>query len=208
MYGLVNQAVEDLAVRLGGPELWSTIVERAGMELPVFITMEAYDDALTYRLVEAASDVLGLSPEEVLEAFGEHWILYTGSQGYGPMLDAMGTTLPQFLGNLDSMHSRIALSMPDLRPPSFACEELDGQRLLVRYWSERAGLAPMVVGLLKGLGTRFNLDISVTVTAPKSESVDHDTLLVTYRPSNPSGVDSHRGGAFAAGTQEVTTGHG
>lgn len=203
MYGLVNQAVEDLAVRLGGPQLWATIVDRAGMEQPVFVAMETYDDALTFRLVEAASDVLGLPPSEVLEAFGEHWILYTGSQGYGPMLDAMGTTLPQFLGNLDSMHSRIALSMPQLRPPSFACEEIDERRLVVRYWSERTGLAPMVVGLLKGLGSRFGLDISVTHSDASADGGDHDSFLVTYLPSS-----RHEGDLpVTTGARASDTGH-
>lgn len=182
MYGMVNQAVADLAERLGGPELWSAIVERAGMDLPVFVAMEAYDDDVTYRLVAAASEVLGLSQEEVLEAFGEHWILYTGEQGYGPMLSAMGATLPEFLANLDSMHSRIALSMPELRPPSFASEELDERRIRVRYWSERQGLAPMVTGLLKGLGARFDLDLTVSAE-PRPAGADHDTFLVTYLPA-------------------------
>ena len=209
MYGLVNQAVQDLAIRLGGAELWSTIVERAGMEKPIFVGMEAYDDALTYRLVVAASEVLGLSTDEVLEAFGEHWILYTGSQGYGAMLDAMGRTLPQFLGNLDSMHSRIALSMPELRPPAFACEELDEERLLVRYWSERPGLAPMVVGLLKGLGGRFDLDISVALIDQRSSGVEHDSFLVTYRPSASTAQQEPADSRAAAGEQlAVATGHG
>lgn len=182
MYGLVNQAVEDLAVRIGGADLWARIVERAGLDRPVFVSMETYDDDVTYRLVAAASEVLDLSPEEVLEAFGEHWILYTGLQGYGPLLEAMGTTLPQFLGNLDSMHSRIALSMPALRPPSFDCEEIDEGTLVVRYWSERAGLVPMVTGLLKGLGARFDLDVTVVPTDPRPEGADHETFLVTYQP--------------------------
>lgn len=182
MYGLVNQAVEDLAVRLGGPELWSKIVAQAGLDAPVFVAMSAYDDDVTYRLVAAASEVLGVSQAEVLEAFGEHWILYTGSQGYGPMMSAMGETLPQFLGNLDAMHSRIALSMPELKPPSFACEELGEGRLLVRYWSERAGLAPMVTGLLKGLAGRFDLDLTVTAQDRHADA-DHDTFLLTYAPS-------------------------
>lgn len=182
MYGMVNQAVADLADRLGGPELWAEIVDRAGMDRPVFVAMEAYDDDVTYRLVAAASEVLGLSPAEVLEAFGEHWILYTGEQGYGPMLTAMGSTLPQFLGNLDSMHSRIALSMPALRPPSFSCEEVAEGRIRVRYWSERTGLAPMVTGLLKGLGTKFDLDVTVT-TEPRPDGADHDSFLVTYQPT-------------------------
>lgn len=187
MYGLVNQAVEDLAVRLGGADLWDAIVAQAGVELPVFVALEPYDDALTYRLVEAASHVTGMSPADVLEAFGEHWILYTGDQGYGPMLSAMGATLPRFLGNLDSMHSRIALTMPALRPPSFACEEVDERTLRVQYWSERQGLAPMVVGLLKGLGARFDLDVTVRVD-PRPEGADHDTFVVTYEPSSTARV--------------------
>lgn len=193
MYGLVNQAIEDLVVQLGGAALWETIVAKAGVELPVFVAMSPYDDAIAYRLIEAASDVTGRSQADVLEAFGEHWILYTGEQGYGPMLAAMGATLPQFLGNLDSMHSRIALNMPALRPPSFACEEVDENTLRIRYWSERAGLAPMVVGLLKGLGDRFDLDLTVTVS-DRPEGADYDTFLVTYEPATagrPAAEDDH-----------------
>ena len=183
MYGLVNQAVEDLAVELGGPELWSRIVERTGHDVPVFLAMETYDDAITYSLIEAASEVLGQAPSQVLEAFGEHWIRFTGNNGYGPLLSAMGTTLPQFLGNLDMMHSRIALNMDALRPPSFACEELEEGRLLVSYWSDRPGLAPMVTGLLRGLASRFHLQVTVTLTSPRSPGADHDTFMVTYEPS-------------------------
>lgn len=196
MYGLVNQAIEDLVVRLGGAALWDTIVTKAGIEVPVFVAMQPYDDALAYRLVEAATEVTGMSQGDVLEAFGEHWILYTGEQGYGPMLAAMGTTLPQFLGNLDSMHSRIALTMPALRPPSFACEEVDEKTLRVRYWSERVGLAPMVVGLLKGLGHRLDLDVTVCVS-DRPEGVDHETFLVTYEPATAGRVAA--GDAHAAG---------
>ena len=204
MYGLVNKAVEDLAVQLGGHDLWAAIVERAGLEMPVFVAMEPYDDSITYRLVEAASEILGLAQAEVLEAFGEHWILYTGRKGYGPLLSAMGTTLPQFLGNLDAMHSRVTLSMPDLRPPSFACEELDEQTLVLRYWSERTGLAPMVTGLLRGLGKRFGVEIVVTPTVPRPDGADHDSFLVTYAPARDTGelstVDVAQPAATTAGS--------
>lgn len=54
----------------------------------------------------------------------------------------------------------------------------------MRYWSTREGLAPMVTGLLKGLGRRFDLDLTVTLTDPRSQEGDHDTFLVTYRPSS------------------------
>lgn len=201
MYGMVNQAIEDLAVGLGGPQLWASIVERAGIERPVFAAMEAYDDAVTYRLVEAASATLELSPAQVLEAFGEHWIRYTAEQGYGPMLAAMGTTLPQFLGNLDAMHSRIALGMPALRPPSFTVEVLDEGRITVGYWSDREGLAPMVVGLLKGLGARFGLEVAVTLTGSRDDGADHDEFLLCYGPARGAAAAVSEGsGADAPGS--------
>ncbi len=182
MYGMVNKAVEDLVVTLGGPSLWASIVERAGLEMPLFMAMDPYDDAVTYRLVDAASGVLGQTSSEVLEAFGEHWILFTGREGYGPLLSAMGATLPQFLRNVDAMHSRVALNMPALRPPSFTCEEIDERSLVLRYWSGRPGLAPMVTGLLKGLAVHFDLNMTVTPTVPRPEGADHDVFLVTYAP--------------------------
>lgn len=181
VYGLVNQAVQDLAVTLGGNELWGTISRRAGLDQTTFVAMQTYDDAVTFALVEAASEVLGMTQDEVLEAFGEHWIVYTGRSGYGPLFAAMGSTLPEFLGNVDAMHARIALSMPELRPPSFSCEQLDQQRILVRYWSERTGLAPMVTGLLKGLGVLFDVPVSVAHVA-SSQPADHQLFLITPHP--------------------------
>lgn len=183
MYGMVNQAVQDLATSLGGDSLWQQIRDRAGLDVEVFVAMEPYDDALTYRLVQAASEVLGLSADEVLEAFGVHWVTYTGQVGYGPLFTAMGTTLPEFLRNLDAMHTRIALSMPALQPPSFTCEELADGRLVVRYWSQRAGLSPMVRGLLKGLGPVFALEVGVEDAPERREGSEQAAFLVSYRPA-------------------------
>lgn len=179
MYGLVNQGIEDLALGRGGPECWTQIKRRAGVGAQAFVGMDVLPDDVTYRLVDAAAAVLGTSREEVLEAFGEHWVLYTGRVGYGAVFDTMGATLVEFLGNLDAMHARLSLSMPALRPPSFACEPLDGERTLVRYWSHREGLAPMVVGLLRGLGRRFGVEVTVEHTLARSGGADHDEFLVT-----------------------------
>ncbi len=97
----------------------------------------------------------------------------------------MGPTLPEFLGNLDAMHARIVLSMPDLRPPSFLCEPLDDGRLTLQYWSERDGLAPMVLGLLAGLGELLEVQMTVTQTAFKASGSAHDEFLIAHQPRSP-----------------------
>jgi hypothetical protein len=144
MYGLVNQAIEDLSLQLGGPALWAQIRQGAGVDIEAFVGMQAYPDDET-----------------------------------------MGTTLPDFLGNLDAMHARITLSMPELRPPSFVCETLPDGTLTVQYWSDRDGLAPMVRGLLIGLGEMFDSPVSVTQSTDRASGADYDEFLVAYLPDEP-----------------------
>ncbi len=180
MYGLVNKAVEEMARAASGDEGWERIRRRAEVEEQAFIGMTAYPDDITYRLVGAASAELGISPEEVLVAFGEHWVRYTAEQGWGPVLASAGDTLPEFLLGLDALHARVRLMMPALRPPSFRCTDVQETSLVLHYYSPRDGMAPMVLGLLRGLGVRFGVDVETVHAAVKEQGADHDEFLVTW----------------------------
>tara|TARA_R110002072_G_scaffold228234_14_gene385514 strand:- start:75518 stop:76057 length:540 start_codon:yes stop_codon:yes gene_type:complete len=176
MYGLVNRAVEGLVKENFGDDAWQRICERAGIEDPQFVAMEAYDDAITFGLVAAASAELKLTPAAVLEAFGDYWTTYTIEEGYGDLLTMMGSTLDEFLDNLDSMHARIAGTMPELMPPSFEREACDDGSSILHYRSEREGLAPMVLGLLRGLARRFS--VSIDIEQLEAGTSDHARFLV------------------------------
>lgn len=162
MYGLINKAVEDLVRTKFGSEAWHRIRTRAGLPDEPFISMEMYDDASTYALVGAASAELGAPAEGILEEFGHFWTVYSAAAGYGELLKAAGRTLPEFLRNLDQMHARIKISFPQLNPPSFAVVHEENGRLTLRYFSNRPGLAPLVRGMLRGLGDRFLVDIVIS----------------------------------------------
>ncbi|MEM9533467.1 MAG: heme NO-binding domain-containing protein [Pseudomonadota bacterium] len=156
MYGLVNKGIRDFAIKEGGDLLWQKIRTRAGCKDDDFLSMHAYEDVVTVNLVDAAAAVLNLPAAEVMRLFGHHWVLYTADAGYGPLMKLSGDTLLTFLQNLDSMHARIQSSMPELRPPRFSCTVLDETTYQVDYISERAGLYPMVQGLLEGVAARLN----------------------------------------------------
>jgi len=180
MYGLVNQALEDFVRRGFGDTAWQQIRETADISLEMFVSMDSYPDEMTFKLVVAATEVLNLDAARILEAFGEHWVLYTAQEGYGQMLSMFGSNLEEFLLNLDNLHSHVGLTFPALRPPSFQVERIDdGHGLLLHYRSERTGLAPMVVGLLKGLGRRFSQDIEIRQTAHRGLD-DHDVFRIDY----------------------------
>jgi hypothetical protein len=180
MYGLVNKAIQDMVVGKFGEAAWNRIRQAAGVEDEVFVAMEPYDDAVTYRLVRAASEQLGAPADSLLEAFGEFWTRYTAREGFGDLLQATGSNITEFLMNLDNMHARIGLMCPHLRPPSFRCSDVTPGSLTLHYYSEREGLAPMVKGLLAGLGKNFDVGVSVEHTRQRGEGIDHDEFQVRF----------------------------
>ncbi|MBE9044252.1 heme NO-binding domain-containing protein [Pleurocapsales cyanobacterium LEGE 10410] len=185
MYGLVNKAIEDMVCTNHGQEIWQEIKKIADLDLETFISMEGYPDDVTHRLVKAASEVLEISSAEIMQAFGEYWVKYTAQEGYGEMLAMSGDTLPEFLENLDDMHARVGVIFPKLQPPSFECEAAtEAKSLKLKYHSHRQGLAPMVNGLVKGLGERFDTDVEITQTQKREQGSDCDEFLVEYQPRN------------------------
>ncbi len=119
-----------------------------------------------------------------MEAFGEHWVLYTAREGYGELLSMGGRDLPTFLQNLDNLHTRVGLSFPELRPPSFHCSDLAPGSLRLHYYSTRAGLGPMVLGLVKGLGIMLHQELTITMDRSRDDGHDHEEFLIIYQPAS------------------------
>lgn len=181
MYGLINRAIQDMVCEKFGEETWTEIRQHAGIHERIFLVLEPYPDEITHKLVASASEVLDLSPIEIMEAFGHHWIKFTGTAGYKEIMEMGGESLKEFLENLDDLHSRVGIQFPSLRPPSFECEEIDNETLKVHYSSTREGLAPMVVGLIEGLGNKFSTDVEVTQTESKEHGAEQDIFQIRYK---------------------------
>jgi Haem-NO-binding len=180
MYGLINRAVEGLIKKQFGDDKWEEIKSKSGFDDEGFIGMKSYPDQFTYKLIETASDVLKISSTEILESFGEHWVLYTSEEGYGSMMKAGGNTLPEFLKNLNMMHFRLGNIMPEMKMPEFEVTDEQTNCLHLHYRSTRMGLAPMVIGLTKGLGKRFNISCDVKQIAFKLDDNTHDIFEVKW----------------------------
>jgi hypothetical protein len=177
---MVNKAVEEMVCMHHGESVWERIKQRAGVDVDVFMSNEAYPDELTYRLVAAASEELGLPAERVLEAFGEHWVLHTAREAYGGLLTAAGRTLPEFLQNLPNFHSRVAMIFPRLQPPRFECTDVRPGSLTLHYFTHRPGLAPFVVGLMGGLGKMYATPVTVALLQSRDGGADHDVFDVRW----------------------------
>ena len=180
MYGLVNKAVEELVVTNFGEEKWEAIKAKAGVDVEVFISNQAYPDDITYKLVGAASEVLGMAADDILVAFGEHWVLKTAAQSYGPMMKAGGKSLKEFLVNLPNFHTRVAMIYPNLEPPRFECTDVTDAGLVLHYFTHRTGLTSFVIGLVQGLGKLYSTPATCTVREEKAKGADHDVFNVSW----------------------------
>lgn len=181
MYGMVNKAVEQLICKDHGTAAWEKIKARAGVEIDVFMSNDPYDDAVTYRLVGTASEVLQKPAGEILHALGEHWVLFTAREDYGDLLKLHGDTLYEFLVNLPDFHSRVQMIFPNLKPPVFSVENIRPSSIDVHYRTHRQGLAQFVVGLLCGLGKYFDTPVTVKQTADRNTGADHDVFHVSWK---------------------------
>lgn len=181
MYGLVNKAIQELICQRFGEPTWERIRKEAGVAIESFVSMQAYPDELTYALVGAASRELGLPVPALLEAFGQHWVHYTGKAGYGELMGIAGTSFVEFLQELDNMHGRVALTFPQLRPPSFECTEIGPRSLRLHYHSTREGLAPMVLGLVRALGEVFGVQgLVIEHEVRRDAGADHDEFAIRW----------------------------
>lgn len=182
MQGVIYKSIEDLVVAGWGADTWAEILKKAGIQDPTFVGMARYPDELAGRIVGAASAVLKLPAEDVMRAFGRHWTTNTAPTYYGELMAFAGNSFLEVVKNLDQMHARIALIFPNYKPPSFRVDELGPGKLRLYYSSQRAGLGPVVEGMMIGLGDRFGLDVTIKSEKGRGDGLDHDEFLVTYAP--------------------------
>ena len=178
MYGMVNQAIKDLVLNKFGNEAWVNICQRANIPQEDFVFMQYYPDKLTYDLVGSASAQLGVPPEVILREFGKYWVLYTAKEGYGAMMDLFGSDFKSCLKNLNNLHARMGMTMPHLTPPRFTFREENELLYIVSYFSKRAGLCPMVIGLLEGLAAKYKVNATIELLESNDQSEEKKFKIV------------------------------
>ena len=180
MYGIVNQALEDLVKANFGEEKWEKVKERSGVDADFFFSNEPYDDDITFKLAGAISEEMNIDIDKVLQVFGEWWILKTGKEKYGGLMEAGGNNLKEFLNNLPIFHNRIMLIYPKLTPPEFKVSNKEENSIHIHYYSLREGLLEFVRGLLSGLGKMYNTPVQIELLESRAAGNDHEVFKVSW----------------------------
>ena len=180
MHGIVNKAIQGLVTENYGLEAWNRIKTKSNVKADSFISSEPYPDGITFSLAQSASEELGITVDQVLQAFGEYWILKTGMEHYGPLMKSGGSNFQEFLVNLPNFHSRVMLIFPNVTPPEFQVTDVTDQSLVIHYFSTRNGLKHFVYGLLMGIAKMFDKSIEIKIIKSKDEGDHHDEFLIEW----------------------------
>jgi hypothetical protein len=180
MYGIINKSIEALVIENFGIATWENVLEKSEIDTDFFISNEAYDDAITYKLANAIAIEKNISLSEVLIAFGEWWILRTTKEKYGNMIEAGGVNLRDFLVNLPLFHNRVMLIYPKLTPPEFKVSNIENQSIHIHYFSKREGLQDFVYGLLIGLGKLYATPTTVKLIKSRLNGESHEIFEVSW----------------------------
>jgi Haem-NO-binding len=188
MFGWINDCTECLVVSKFGEETWHKIKEKANCNVVDggFLRYKYYPDSDTVSLVVAASEVLGISVDDVLQTFGDYFIDYVQDNGYSNVLECLGNNLRDWLSNLNSLHDHLQASYPKgFVAPVFWSEDdpnssAEEGAILVYYYSQRGSLlVPLVVGVLKKIArVFFGIEICLEqLTLQDEVIVDPDNKL-------------------------------
>jgi len=170
MYGMIHKAAREFTIEKIGDGAWAKLAADCEVGSEHFISGQHYSDDMTFRLIGKIAEVLNLTTEQLLLAFGRYWIKFASEGAYAPALDMAGDDLETFLSNLDRMHASIKSTMPDAVLPSFSVSKAADGQINVTYRSPRKGLEPFVTGLLQGLLARFN-ETGTISNAPAGDAV-------------------------------------
>jgi hypothetical protein len=192
MFGWINDCTECLVLTKFGTETWHQIKEKAGCQVEDggFLRYKCYPDSDTVTLVVAASEVLGMSVDDVLYAFGDYFIVYVQENGYSNVLECLGSNLRDWLANLNFLHDHLQGAYPKgfVAPIFWSEDDYDEEgrannAILVHYHSRRGSLlVPLVVGCIKKIAlVYFDIEINMEQLQLQDETqgIENTTWRIT-----------------------------
>lgn len=161
MYGMIHRALLlMLDEKVGRDANPLNASRRARPEL--FLSASTHSDDATVGMLQQAASAVGTPLPEFMVEFGEYWITFADQGAYAGLMRSAGDTLPQFIRNLDRLHTGVRDALPTALTPRFRLISDDGEEIRVGYASTRQDLEPFVQGLLQALVKRFGHEGVVT----------------------------------------------
>lgn len=149
MHGLINRSIQSYVCDSYGMDIWIDVTHRADLDFTEFEAMLSYEDALTGRVLDAVSEILGRPRDELMEDIGTYLVSHPSFEAVRRLLRFGGVNFEDFLHSLDDLPDRARLAVSDLHLPKIELREhADGQFSLFCE-APVAGYGHVMMGILR-----------------------------------------------------------
>jgi predicted hydrocarbon binding protein len=177
--GVINKGIQEFIESEFGSATWNKVKQISGCTEPFFVASSDYPAAMTLALIQAASEVSGLSVETVCTGFGRFWVRHTGKETYRSYFAIAGSTARTFLLHMNQIHAHVTHHLTNAHPPEFEYEDLPDGRLLIHYESPHR-LCAVLRGIILGIGENFNEPLEVRELSCANRGDNHCTVEITF----------------------------
>ena len=158
MHGLINRTIERFIRDTYGRDVWMALVQPLELGLTEFEAMLTYDEAMTHRVLEAATTKLDKPLPEILEDIGTYLVSHPNVEAPRRLLRFGGVTFEDFLHSLDDLPARARLAVSDLHLPQLELREhrRSAFSLAVRAGpGDLEGFGFVVMGMLRAMADDY-----------------------------------------------------
>ena len=155
MHGLINRSLQCFIRDTYSQEVWDRIAQAAQLDFDGFEAMLVYDDAVTFAVLDAATDRLARSRDSILEDLGTYLVSHPNVEPLRRLLRFGGVTFVEFLHSLDDLQGRGRMAVPDLDLPALELQDHTPDRFTLHCRSDHPGTGHVIVGMLRAMADDY-----------------------------------------------------
>lgn len=143
-----------------GADAWRPLLREAGVTRSVYVPGHDYPDEEAGALVAAAAKKTGLTPDALLQDFGE-FIAPDLVRLYRHIVDPKWKTLDLLEHTEETIHKAVRCDNPDASPPQLKCVRKGPDEVVVYYGSRRR-MCGVAKGIIRGVARHYGEKVAVT----------------------------------------------
>lgn len=147
MKGVIFNLAEEVIVDSHGEDVWDALLDAAGVD-GAYTSLGNYPDDDLARLVQAASELLGVAPDTVVATIGEGALPLLANR-YPVFFEGYDATRSFLLTLNDVIHSEVRKLYPGADVPEFGFDDSESGELVITYRSARK-LCALARGFISG----------------------------------------------------------
>jgi hypothetical protein len=176
MHGLINRSIQSFVETTYGRPIWEKIAYAGGLDVSEFEAMLRYDDEVTLKLLDAASEVLERARGDLMEDIGTYLVSHPNTEAVRRLLRFGGVNFVDFLHSLDDLPDRVRLAVSELSFPKLELRAHGEDSFSLLCAAEIEGFGNLMMGVLRVMADDYG---TLALLEHKGRIGANESLLIT-----------------------------